>query len=132
MSASSNGCPTQDIGRYKTTSGLRTRRRHGACAGTSRRLTVPWVSNNARMDSSEAPKLRFQRPVSRARTLCPAAAPTSGRCPPAADAPVRDPGKPARGFPEGGVTPGGGPPVFFLVPIIAIVGSGKVRKGGHL
>src|ERR1035437_4506782 len=51
------------------------------------------------MDSSEAPKLRFQRPVSRARTLCPAAAPTSGRCPPAADAPVRDPGKPARGFP---------------------------------
>src|ERR1039458_9741102 len=40
--------------------------------------------------------------------------------------------KPARGFPEGGVTPGGGPPVFFGVPIIAIVGSGKVRKGEHL
>src|SRR5664280_2664979 len=94
------------------------------------RLTVPWVSNNARMDSSEAPKLRFPTTGLAARTLCPAAAPTSGRCPPAADAPVRDPGKPARSFPDGGVTPGGGPPVFFGVPIIAIVGSGKVRKGG--
>src|ERR1035437_1574324 len=33
---------------------------------------------------------------------------------------------------DGGVTPGGGPPVFFWVPIIAIVASGKVRKGGQL
>src|ERR1035437_6805687 len=80
------------------------------------------------MDSSEAPKLRFQRPVSRARTLCPAAAPTSGRCPPAADAPVRDPGKPARGFPDGGVTPGGGPPVFFWGSHYCYCGKRKGAK----